>query len=772
MGKSALILLALVVLLVISVVLLVNAEALETKTFPSGTFVIPMDTKQNDTIRAFGFVHDVLRNGGTVYRIIEPPDITLYVDNMTYNGSVFSGGPMLVMQSDADKITSASVNFSTVTYFNLTQEFSSNQVFTINKPTKILVVHPSNLNYWWGHTEEVLDDMGIPYDLVNTSVVESDPSILLGYDLVIDDCAGWYPETPPPNVQESMRTLVENGGELIFTCIAMRDLAATFPGYINVEPSTFGDWVGNCSVHNPPINKTGNAFSPEFPSQYNGSEIIRMFALSDGWKITGVSNDSVRIILDTDDFNGEYSIFACYFPYGEGIVEAFKYHPQEQTTANGCTEDSYRLSATLYGNKFVHISAPSIELNKTANKYDVRRGENVTFTLNVTNLGDEDFTAVNVVDVLPKGLDYADAATHPPDSIIENPDGTTTITWNNVSSLASHTSVKVVFNATVNGSAPAGILINRATATGFAPSGNVSDEDTADVRVTEAPGIKIEKKINGVEVYHANLSEVVKIELNVTNIGNVTLDTVNVTDMLPNGLSYVSGSASRSPNSTNGIITWYLTNLAPGSSFNLTFRANVTKNETMRNYANVTGKNGSETVFAEDDAYVTVREYHPSINIIKRAKPYRTSVGENILFTLDVVNTGDVNLASVNVTDVLPKGLKYTLASANPPDSSNITNPDGSTTIIWHLGTLAFHESKTITFNVTAEATGEFTNYANATGESSYGVVCAEDTANIRVGGGLNRVPVLTPFGIATLIWLLSLVVVLNMRKGMRRRRL
>jgi len=323
-------------------------QELETVTFPAGTYIIPMDGKQNDIIKAFGFLANTLQSGATIYRIIEPPDVSMRTS--TYPaGTTYSGGPVLVTSSDAYAVTSAKAAFPSVTVDTLTESFTSDTVFRVEKATKILVIYGK-----WAHTEEVLDAMGIPYDRFYRSEVEANPDMLLDYDLVVDDCPGWLEGTVsaiPAEVQEKMRQLVSGGGEIIFTDIAFEDLEVTFPGYTTVVRNAEGVW--DCSVHNPPLGLAEG----EFPSQYDGPETVAFYTMGGGRVFSAVAS-GVSVILDCQDYDGEYRILAAYFNYGDGIVEGFAYHPFEQTEAYTGDPNSYNTSCIFYGNKFVHAVSP------------------------------------------------------------------------------------------------------------------------------------------------------------------------------------------------------------------------------------------------------------------------------------------------------------------------------------------------------------------------------------------------------------------------------
>lgn len=309
-----------------------SAEPLETRTFPVGASVIPMDNHQNDRFKAFGFVHALLREGVTIFRIIQPPDVILKTIEIPL-GDVYSGGPILVEEPIPATVRN---QFPTVTVLKLAEEFTSNRVFRSNRPTEILVIYGI-----WGHTEIVLDWMGIPYTMKTRGEVEANPSMLADYNLVVVDCPGWG-GTPPTEVANAIEAFTANGGEIIFTDIALKDLALIFPGYVSVVGNIDGTW--NFNLHN----------VGEFPSQYYGPSTLPIYTMGGGIIADEILNPDVRVILDIENYGGAYRIGAFYFPYGNGIVEGFAYHPPEQTGESGI------LSASLYGNKFIHILPPPV----------------------------------------------------------------------------------------------------------------------------------------------------------------------------------------------------------------------------------------------------------------------------------------------------------------------------------------------------------------------------------------------------------------------------
>jgi len=355
-------------------------------TFPVYTYVIPMDEKQNlltpDNVAAYGFIWSILDAGANMYRIIEPPDITL--KTTTYPESVvYSGGVILVMPTYGDIIEEKRSDFPGVTIDILVEplSISSDQLFFVEKPTKILVIQGI-----WGHTEVTLDWMKIPYTLVTYNAIETNATIIHDYDLVVDDCPGWW-GSMPTHVVANFTTFANHGGEIIFTDIALLDLAQVFPGYVNVVGNS--DWKGNVNIHHPPL--TG--FPAEFPSQYPATfpQTTKIYTMGGGNIVDTILNTTeVRILMDTSEYGGTNRTLAFYFPYDNGLVEGFAYHPQEQI--EGITGDpySYVVSSTFYGNKFIHaipthdVAITNVKRSKTV----VGQGYGLNVNVTAANQGD------------------------------------------------------------------------------------------------------------------------------------------------------------------------------------------------------------------------------------------------------------------------------------------------------------------------------------------------------------------------------------------------
>ncbi len=359
-------------------------------------------------------------------------------------------------------------------------------------------------------------------------------------------------------------------------------------------------------------------------------------------------------------------------------------------------------------------------------------GGEVEFNITVTNNGNVTLDPVTVIDVLPAGLIFDDAAPYPAISGQQ-------LTWNGGAFDPGDSGVIYVW-AKVNASAvdagtPIINLTNYVNATGSPPNGaNVTAESRANVTVYYA-NISVIKLNQTAE--QPSPGGIVEFNITIKNEGNVTLDPVEVMDVLPDGLTFTD--ATPYPDETGGPLVWYNTgSLDPGDSYVLYVSAevddgvvdNINTSAALNNKVNVTGTppNGDD-VTANDDADVTV--YYAEVGVVKaQITPVMPiAPGGLVLWRLTVTNTGAANLDHVLVMDTLDYGLVYN-SSATTPDS---VSADGLQ-INWTVGALAPAGFQIIDFYTTANDVGTYYNNVNVIGYPVNGAsVNDSNSANVGI---------------------------------------
>ena len=325
-------------------------------------------------------------------------------------------------------------------------------------------------------------------------------------------------------------------------------------------------------------------------------------------------------------------------------------------------------NSLVVGNKTasVNVTVPEINPNKTANIENPNFGDNVTYTVTVSNVGIGDANNVVVKDTLGKGLKFISATGN-----YTFDEATNTITW--IVDLAKGKSKTFYVNAIVN-------------AYGNVTNSLVVGNKTASVNVT-VPEINPNKTVS---IENPNFGDNVTYTVSVSNVGIGDAKGVVVRDVLGEGLVFVSASDGGVYDENTRTVTW-IVDLAKGES--RTFYVNATVDA----YGNVS----NSLVVGNKTASVNVTV--PEINPNKTANIENPNFGDNVTYTVTVSNVGIGDANNVVVKDTLGKGLKFISATGN------YTFDEATNTITWIVD-LAKGESKTFKVNATVSGYGNVTN--------------------------------------------------------------
>uniref|UniRef100_UPI00047AB329 DUF7507 domain-containing protein n=1 Tax=Algoriphagus vanfongensis TaxID=426371 RepID=UPI00047AB329 len=302
-------------------------------------------------------------------------------------------------------------------------------------------------------------------------------------------------------------------------------------------------------------------------------------------------------------------------------------------TSTGSTPSEDEVSDTDNARIYV-IGSPAIELEKTASPltFDAA-GEVITYTLVVTNIGNETLTDVTITDPL-------------------------TDTDENVGSLAPEESktVTVTYDVTQD-DLDQGFVTNIATATGIDPDDDIiEDTDDAKVQGLRAGAIGIDKTANQQTFDEAG--EELTYTITVTNEGNVTLTDVEVTDPLTG-------------------LTWDIGEMAPGASVSTVTSYTADQDDLnaggVTNTASVEGTTPSDKIVSDSDNAFVLARRSGAISLDKSPlQRFYSEQGEIIEYSLEVTNTGNVTLTDVVVSDPLT-GFDTTIESMDPDASETYT---------------------------------------------------------------------------------------------------
>jgi uncharacterized repeat protein (TIGR01451 family) len=351
-----------------------------------------------------------------------------------------------------------------------------------------------------------------------------------------------------------------------------------------------------------------------------------------------------------------------------------------------------------------------LEITKTDDRDPVATGDELTYTITVTNNGPIDTSDVNVTDVLPAGVTFQSNNQTAGDANYASGN----VTWH-IDNMAAGVSE----NLTIKVTAPAEpvIIFNTANVSSAVadpiPANNyvsenttVASPDSADVQITKSD-----------DPDPAATGSIFAYTLTVTNNGPGDAYEVNVLDNLPAGVEFQSFiTTTGTPIHDAGSINWNIGELGYGSSATLTILVKAPAEPiTLFNTAIVAAETADPVPGNNTATATTTVEYVPiftDLQIVKTDIPDPVIAGNSLTYTLTVTNNGPGTATGIEVSDVLPAGVVYQNAL---PSAGTHIYAEG--TVTWYIDSLEAGESASMPVYVTApETSGLITNTATVTG--------------------------------------------------------
>jgi len=199
----------------------------------------------------------------------------------------------------------------------------------------------------------------------------------------------------------------------------------------------------------------------------------------------------------------------------------------------------------------------------------------------------------------------------------------------------------------------------------------------------------------------------VTFTITINNLGSGDARSVEVKDVLPTGLTYVSYLTSPVSSYSNATGIWNVGTLTNGSSATLTLVAKVATGGKKVNEAelwssydqdpNSTNNYASSTVTPPSSGFA-------DLNITKTVNNPSPNVGDSVVFLVSVGNTGPAPATNVLVKDKLPVGMSYVSHT-----SGENYNP---TTGEWIIGDVPVGVVQVLRITAKVDTTDEKINWA------------------------------------------------------------
>lgn len=198
------------------------------------------------------------------------------------------------------------------------------------------------------------------------------------------------------------------------------------------------------------------------------------------------------------------------------------------------------------------------------------------------------------------------------------------------------------------------------------------------------------------------LGQTLTYSINAQNIGDANATEVKVTDLLPAGVTYVSSSPAGQYNNTTGI--WTIGNLNKTSNAVLLIQVTSNKIGSITNTATISGTNEDPTKLANNTSSITIKVVDiADLSLTKTVNKSVVNTGDEVEYTITVLNSGPNTATNVEIKDKLPVGLTYV-------SSSTLTENAGLLTGI--TASIAKGATAVFTFKAKVAIAGKITNLA------------------------------------------------------------
>jgi len=329
----------------------------------------------------------------------------------------------------------------------------------------------------------------------------------------------------------------------------------------------------------------------------------------------------------------------------------------------------------------------------------------------VENTGTGPVKAVNVTEFLPEGWSpspdlYSYVSDYEPEGCVITSDLNSYTVLLNVSYLTAGGKCSFVVSGRSSGNS-SGLYTNYAKLESTDNAGTALPEKWAssDVLVLKSDNSSI-KIIKTVNKYDIEPGSVPYFTITIINPSSYKLSSVQVTDILPFGLTYRTGTSTidgkaYTPTVAGQKINWTILTLPSKTISMITFQTDVNKsiNSTMVNYANVTGISEENLIIVNDSTSISLSGRLANVSLYIYASNYTPNVNDSVDFSIVILNrphgkNGGANVQPLIINDTLPINVNYTPNFSYVGDirfEPTVTgNPSTGVNLIWNITDIAF----------------------------------------------------------------------------------
>ncbi|WP_158622581.1 Ig-like domain-containing protein [Pedobacter sp. KBW06] len=326
------------------------------------------------------------------------------------------------------------------------------------------------------------------------------------------------------------------------------------------------------------------------------------------------------------------------------------------------------------------------------NPVKVKAGDLLTYKIILENTNSTAKTGVTASDALPAGLVGATAISHA---------GTltgTTINWTNLTVPANGT-LTLSFKTTVgpNSTGITSIKNIASVVDPIDPTTPLTPEVLVPVELISS-FTAVKKVTGGLQNNKITAGSEITYSIEVSNTGNTALANLEISDIIPGRMTYVTGTADNAGVLTGSTLKW-LVNIPVGGAKTVTFKVKVADDLTgvtaIKNIATITDPAKPLTPSSPEVEVPTdpLRSFTAVKTISAGLQNNKIVAGSTITYNIEVKNTGSTELTGINVSDVIPGNTTYKAGTA---DNGGILTGN---TLNWTIN-IPFGQTKNLSFQV------------------------------------------------------------------------
>lgn len=455
-------------------------------------------------------------------------------------------------------------------------------------------------------------------------------------------------------------------------------------------------------------------------------------AINGLWNVGAVAGGTTVELVITAQVNtsGDYA-------YGAEITAAIQADPDSTPGNNLLSEDDQDEQSTT------PRLVTDISVTKSADNLIPFVGDQIVFTVTVTNAGPNVATGLVIEDVLASGYDLVST------SVSSGTYDEITGVWV-LPLLSDGISETLTVTATV---LPFGEYSNSAELIALdtfdpdsTPNNRLSSEDDQEIIVPMPDGLADLELTKTVDDSTPNVGDVVEFTINLTNHGGSDATGVSVIDQLPSGYSYQSHVASVGTyNATTG--DWIINStIASQNTETLVVFATVNApTGNMDEYLNVATivssdladpdsspnqgieeDDFSDGLDDDDEAIAFVTPQTTDLAVTKNVDNPSPQIGDEVVFTITLNNQGPMAATNIGIEELLPSGYQLIGFTASAGSYDAVSG-------FWEIDDLNVLESENLQLRVEVLDVNDYLNTASLAYVDQWDIDSSNDSGQAEV---------------------------------------